>query len=75
MTKPVANKHQRLLKIERELRLLRESVPEVLALKALTAQQAATITRLIGENDALRRNRIAMAQEIEALKVRPRAAA
>jgi hypothetical protein len=70
MTKPVLDKHQRLLAIERQLRCIREELPEVLALKALTAQQAATITRLIGENEALRRNRTTLVQEIDQLRAR-----
>lgn len=53
MTAPTA-KQRRLTAIERELRRIATILPEVLALKATNAQQAATIARLIGENERLR---------------------
>jgi hypothetical protein len=56
MTRPIESKHQRLLAIERELRLLRQALPDAVTLRVANALLTATLARVIGENDALRRN-------------------
>lgn len=56
MTAPTSDKAYRLLMVERRLGALTAAMPDVLKLTANCAQQASTIARLLGENDALRRN-------------------
>lgn len=68
MTKPITSKHQRLLAIEREVRLLREAMPDAIKLRVDNALLVAMNLRLIGENDALRRNVKALEAHIESLK-------
>jgi hypothetical protein len=65
MTEPNPNKGKRLLALEREVRLLRRAIPDAVKFQVQCALQTATVSRLLGENAALRRN-------IEALKGRIR---
>ena len=64
MTTPALKpKQRRLLNIERDIRWLKQHFDEALKLRAQNALMMATVSRLLGENDALRRN-------VEALKTR-----
>lgn len=56
MTTPTLIKGRRLLALEREVRLLRRDIAEALKLRVQNALLVATNSRLIGENDALRRS-------------------
>lgn len=64
VTAPMPAKGKRLLAVERELRLLRKALPEAVKLSVQCALQAATLSRLLGENTALRRNEVAMRKRI-----------
>lgn len=75
MTKPVTSKHQRLLAIERRLAKIESLLPEAVKLRVDNALLASTVTRLIGENDALKRNVAALEGHIQNLMARPKVAA
>lgn len=64
MTAPTPNKSKRLSAVERELRLLRRALPDAVKLSVQCALQAATVSRLLGENTAFRSNEAAMRKRI-----------
>ena len=74
MTAPILEKGKRLHLLELEVRRLRKAIPEAIQLRVDLALALSTTRRLIGENDAMRRNEQKLKDHIAELNERMRKA-